>query len=464
MKAETVKSFLAERALLANGWHSDVLITVDGQGYIAGIAANTRLHSDRCVRLKGTLLPGITNLHSHVHQRAMAGLAEKSTGSVDNKDSFWSWRSVMYHHLEKIGAEDMHSIASQLYLEMLKFGYTGVAEFQYLHHDPDGNRYENPAEISLQCLQAANEVGIAYTALPVLYQYGGFGSIKAAASQKRFINTADEFLIIAQSLAKAVDGNPDASFGIAPHSLRAVDESSLRNVLRQCEDVKVIHIHIAEQLKEVEDCLSWSKQRPVEWLLNHFDVNEKWCLIHATHMSDEEVRRLANCTAVAGLCPTTEANLGDGIFRAHDYFSLGGRWGIGSDSHISVSPVEELRWLEYAQRLVRHQRNVLNTTNMPSTGKYLYQQACSGGAQATGRLTGKIQVGYRADFVVIDHDHPRLFGRSDDDLIDSWIFSGNDNPVTDVYIGGVRLIADRMHHNEDQINAGFQSVVNKLAG
>ena len=464
MTTEIKTSIWAEQALLASGWQNNVMINIDRQGNILSAKANQAADTSECTRVKGALIPGITNLHSHAHQRAMAGLAEKMTGNASQKDSFWSWRSIMYHYLEKIDADDIHAIASQLYLEMLKNGYTGVAEFQYLHHDPKGKPYKNRAELTLQCMQAALEIGIAFTALPVLYQYGGFGSIDATPGQKRFLNNADEFTQLVESLRKPVLQSNNATLGIAPHSLRAVDEELLTNVLNQCPDIDVIHIHVAEQLKEINDCLNWSQQRPVEWLLNHFSVNDKWCLIHATHMDETETSRLASSSAVAGLCPTTEANLGDGFFNAPQYFSNNGHWGIGSDSHISISPVEELRWLEYGQRLLSHQRNVLNTQNQPATGAHLYQQASNGGAQATARLTGKIQSGYRADFVVIDNHHPRLYGRKKDDMIDSWIFSGNDNPVTDVFVGGSRVIADGQHENEAQINKTFKTTVDQLAG
>lgn len=464
MNASVTNAVWAEQALLAGGWEQNVLISVDLQGNITRTAVNQRPPAKDCTHLEGTLIPGITNLHSHAHQRAMAGLAEKATPGGENRDSFWSWRRAMYHYLEKIEADDIRAIAAMVYLEMVKCGYTGVAEFQYLHHDPQGKPYENKAELSLQCLQAATDIGIAFTALPVLYQYGGFGSAHAAPAQKRFLNDADGFLRIVESLRKAIQLSDNTSLGIAPHSLRAVDEALLQDVLDQLPDADVVHIHAAEQHKEIEQCLQWSGQRPVEWLLNHFNLNEKWCLIHATHMNVWETAQLARSGAVAGLCPTTEANLGDGIFNTQQFFSLDGNWGIGSDSHISISPVEELRWLEYAQRLISKRRNILNSNDMPSTGTYLYRQACHGGALATGRLTGRIQAGYRADFVVIDTLHPRLYARSQNDLMDSWIFSGNDNPVTDVFIGGTRVITDGQHGDEQRIRTAFQATIDRLAG
>lgn len=462
MNKKIIDTIWARQALLPSGWKNNVLIAIDPHGNIASTASDQERPVNGCFSVNGILIPGITNLHSHAHQRAMAGLAEKSCVGQDKLDSFWSWRSIMYNYLEKIQADEIHSIAAQLYLEMLQFGYTGVAEFQYLHHDPDGKPYQNRAELTLQCLQAADDVGIAFTALPVLYQYSGFGSVQATEGQKRFLNDADEFLSIVESLGCVVSESENRSLGIAPHSLRAVDEALLTDVLRQSSDIDIIHIHIAEQQKEVDDCLSWSGQRPVEWLFDRFQPDARWCLIHATHMNQKETAQLAGSGAVAGLCPTTEANLGDGLFNAADYIERHGHWGIGSDSHISISPVEELRWLEYGQRLLTQRRCVLGSQAMSSTGRNLFQQACAGGARATGRLAGKIEPGYRGDFIVIDGVHPRLYGRRGDDLIDSWLFSGNGNPVTDVFVGGRHVIRDGHHADEIQINTRFKKTVNKL--
>ena len=456
------QSLWAENALLSDGWASAVQVNIDALGNIQSVKTNQKPLNSTV--LQGTLIPGITNLHSHAHQRAMAGLAEKTSSGSAAQDSFWSWRSIMYHYLEKIEPDDLHTIASQLYVEMLKFGYTGVAEFQYLHHDTKGNPYQDRSQMTRECLHAAQKTGIAFTALPVLYQYGGFGSQLATPGQKRFLNDAQGFLSLVESLSKDIDQSDNMSLGIAPHSLRAVDEALLNEVLAACNHASVIHIHIAEQLKEVEDCLAWSKQRPVEWLMDHFDVNPNWCLIHATHLTQTETKKLADSKAIAGLCPTTEANLGDGFFNAHSFLEQQGRFGIGSDSHISISPVEEIRWLEYGQRLVTHNRNVLNSQEDRHTGHYLYQKAVEGGAGACARLSGKIEPGYRADFVVLDHNHPRMYGRHQSDLIDSWIFSGNGNPVEDVYVGGVKVIHQGHHFDEENISSQFRSTLDRLAG
>ena len=448
----------AASALLATGWADSVEISIDDNGDIDTIAPDTDYISGARVEV---LIPAMPNVHSHAHQRAMAGLGERAG---NNEDSFWTWRKVMYHYLERIQPDHLHHIAAQLYLEMLKAGYSCVGEFQYLHHDIAGKAYANPAEMSLQCLQAARSVGLGFTALPVLYRYGGFGSVAPLDGQKRFINQADDFVEIVQSLQQATADDANAAVGIAPHSLRAIDRELLSEVIGNLDQLVAIHIHIAEQTKEVDDCLEWSGQRPVAWLFDNFEVNSDWCLIHATHMDTDETRSMADSGCIAGLCPTTEANLGDGFFNALDYLAQQGRWAIGSDSHISIDPVEELRWLEYGMRLQTRRRNLLASTTTTNTGRSLLDAALAGGAQACGRPIGSIAPGYRADLLVLDCDHPRLYGRRRDDLIDSWIFSGNENLVRDVYIGGKRLIADGHHANEDMIAQNYRDTLDQLAG
>jgi formimidoylglutamate deiminase len=448
----------AASALLASGWADSVDIGIDANGNIETISPDSPHVSGDRVEV---LVPAIPNVHSHAHQRAMSGLGERAG---NREDSFWTWRKVMYHYLERIQPEQLFHIAAQLYLEMLKAGYSCVGEFQYLHHDVDGRPYASRAEMSLQCLQAARSVGLGFTALPVLYRYGGFGSAAPLDGQKRFINEADGFVDIVKSLQQETAGDANAAVGIAPHSLRAINRELLSDVIGGLDDLAAIHIHIAEQTKEVEDCLEWSGQRPVAWLLENFDVNPDWCLIHATHMDPTETKGMADSGCIAGLCPTTEANLGDGFFNAVDYLDHRGRWAIGSDSHISIDPVEELRWLEYGMRLQTRRRNVLASTATTNTGRNLLDSALTGGAQACGRTIGSIEAGYRADFLVLNCDHPRLYGRRQDDLIDSWIFSGNDNLVRDVYIGGARLITDGHHANEDMIAQNYRDTLDRLAG
>jgi formimidoylglutamate deiminase len=448
----------AESALLPDGWAESVEITLDQAGNIAEVSPAMPYSTGERVEM---LIPGMPNVHSHAHQRAMAGLGERARHTAD---SFWTWRKVMYHYLERIQPQHLFNISVQLYLEMLKAGYTCVGEFQYLHHDIDGKAYANRAEMSLQCMNAAASVGLGFTALPVLYRYGGFGEAEPLAGQKRFINNSDEFASIVESLQAAAKNDTNTSVGIAPHSLRAISQPLLKDVIASCgENLAAIHIHIAEQTKEVDDCLAWSRQRPVEWLFDHFDVDQNWCLIHATHMNQKETTTMAKSGSVAGLCPTTEANLGDGFFNAIGYLKAGGNWAIGSDSHISIDPVEELRWLEYGQRLVTRNRNLLVSTATPNSGRSLLDGALHGGAQACGRKIGRIEAGYRADFLALDAQHPRLYGRRQDDLIDSWIFSGNANLVKSVFVGGRKIIDQGRHPDEETISHNFRRTLDELA-
>lgn len=454
----------AKSALLTDGWANSVEISIDDAGSIDQILIDSPYQQgDR----HNVLIPGIPNVHSHAHQRAMSGLGERA-GQVSSdgiKDSFWTWRKIMYHYLERIQPEHLFHISSQLYLEMLKSGYTCVGEFQYLHHNSDGSAYQNPAEMSLQCLHAAQAVGLGFTALPVLYRYGGFGSADSIDGQKRFINDADSFCRIVEILQAESKTNANTSVGIAPHSLRAIDQHLLNSVIASLgkDKLAAIHIHIAEQIKEVDDCLAWSKQTPVEWLFNHFDVDQQWCLIHATHMTEAETAGMAASGCVAGLCPTTEANLGDGFFNAEQYLNSNGNWAIGSDSHISIDPVEELRWLEYGQRLVTRSRNVLTSAKSGNTGRNLLDGAMAGGAMACGRKIGRIEAGFRADLVVVRDNHPRLYGRREDDLLDSWIFSGNENMVDSVYVGGRKVIENGVHVNEQKIANNYRKTLDQLA-
>ena len=447
----------AASALLADGWADSVELSIDANGDIAGISVDTPCRSDTRVDI---LLPAIPNVHSHAHQRAMAGLGERASAGGD---SFWTWRQVMYHYLERIRPEHLEAIAAQLYVEMLKAGYSSVGEFQYLHHDLDGRAYASRAEMTLRCLAAARDTGIGFTALPVLYRYGGFGGADPVEGQKRFLNDADDFVDIVQALQSACGGDPNCAVGIAPHSLRAVTRELLDDVINGLDDLAAIHLHIAEQTREVEDCEAWSGQRPVEWLFEHFDIDRQWCLIHATHMTSAETRQMAQSGCVAGLCPTTEANLGDGFFNAVEYLDAGGAWAIGSDSHISIDPVEELRWLEYGLRLQTRQRNLLSAPDRLNTGRYLLDGALAGGARACGRNIGAIATGMRADLVTLDAEHPRLYGRSRDELIDSWVFSGNDRLVRDVYVGGRRVIHDGQHANEAAIATRYRETLDQLA-
>jgi formimidoylglutamate deiminase len=449
-----MRKFFLDTALLPAGWASDVLISCTQDGRIADVAPGVPCPSD-AEHLQGTAIPGIANLHSHAHQRAIAGLGERSG---NGEDSFWSWREAMYRAVARMTPEDFQAIATQLYIEMLKSGFTRVAEFHYLHHDRDGAPFADPAEMSKRVVAAARTAGIGLTLLPVLYATSGFGGAPAVESQRRFAHSLEGFLRLMQSLR----GEAGIVLGVAPHSLRAVPPAMLTELIQATPDGP-IHIHIAEQQREVQECRAHTGKRPVEWLLEHAQPGARWCLIHATHVMPAEIAGMAQSGAVVGLCPTTEANLGDGIFPAAEFLRLGGRFGIGSDSHISVSPVEDLRWLEYAQRLTTHRRAVLANDAQRSTGRRLVEDAARGGAAACGADDASIAPGGAADIVVLDTTHPLLVARQGDALLDSWIFAGNAPLVRHVIVGGKVMIRDFRHAKEEDVARNFRSAMQRLA-
>jgi formimidoylglutamate deiminase len=454
-------AFFAELALLPGGWARKVRLEVDAGGVLAAVSPGA---SDAgAARLAGPVMAGICDLHCHAFQRAMAGLTERRSASADG---FWTWREVMYRFAARLAPEDLEATAAQLYVELLKGGYTSVCEFHYVHNDPDGRPYANPAEMSERLLRAATRAGIGITLLPVLYQTANFGGVPPHDGQRRFVNSVDAFLEIVRALRGASGGDGNVRVGIAPHSLRAVPPDALRDAidgLDAIDPAAPIHIHIAEQTKEVDDCFAWSGQRPVEWLLAHQAVSPRWCLVHATHLADGEVGALARSGAVAGLCPTTEANLGDGFFRLPEFLAHGGAFGVGSDSNVSTAAIEELRWLEYGQRLAHRRRSVATSPAAPSPGLALYQGAVAGGARASGRRIAGLAAGERADLVVIDAATPFLLARGPDQLADAIVFGGNANPVRDVYVGGTRVIADGRHAHEAAVQAAYRAVAERLA-
>ena len=458
----------ATRALLPDGWASDVLLEIGADGTLAAVTPGTAPPAGAS-RASGPVLPGMPNLHSHAFQRAMAGLAERAgrEGTPGEADSFWTWRQAMYGFVGRLTPAQNEAIAAQLYVEMLKAGYTAVGEFHYLHHDPDGRPFADPAEMAERIAAAAAATGIGLTLLPVLYAQGGFGAQPTGPGQRRFRHDADSFLQLVELLWSRHQGDPQVGLGIAPHSLRAVTPAQLAAAvagLHRLDPTAPVHIHIAEQVKEVEDCLAWSGARPVDWLLDQAGPDARWCLVHATHMTDGETARLAASGAVAGLCPTTEANLGDGLFNAPGYLALGGRWGIGSDSHISVSPIEELRWLEYGQRLLHRRRNLLLPGNRAggNVGAALYRAALEGGAQALGRPIGRLTPGARADLLVLDTERPSLIGRADDALLDAVVFAGNENPVRDVMVGGRWVVEQGRHVAEAGVLDAYRRALAEL--
>ncbi|MBV8919693.1 formimidoylglutamate deiminase [Bradyrhizobium sp.] len=443
-------------ALLPSGWCDDVQVIV-GDGTITAITAGAAPQSgDERHQLA---IPGLASLHSHAFQRGMAGLAEMR-GEV--ADTFWTWRETMYRFALTMTPDDVESVATLLYAEMLERGFTRVGEFHYLHHDPGGAPYANPAEMAARIAQATEATGIGLTLLPSFYAHGSFGGAAPRAGQRRFISSIDQFAELMTASRKAVSSLRGANVGIAPHSLRAVTPDELTAIVPLAEGGPV-HIHAAEQTREVEDCVAWSGRRPVEWLLDHAPVDQRWCLIHATHMTATETTALAASGAVAGLCPLTEASLGDGIFPAREYCDAGGRFGIGTDSNILIGVADELRQLEYGQRLKHRARNMLSRGPGVSTGRALFDAALAGGTQALAQACGGIQQGARADIVSLDTSHPSLAERRGDAILDGFIFAAGADAIDCVWAGGNKVVEGGRHRlrqkARDRFNATIRSFV-----
>lgn len=446
----------ADHALLADGWAHHVLIEVDDAGFITAVSPDSAAGDAR--RLAGPALPGMPNLHSHAFQRAMAGLAE--IGS-ERPDSFWNWRERMYCLVDTLTPEQVATIAQALYVEMLKGGYTQVSEFHYLHHDPAGRAYADPAEMGWAISTAAERSGISLTLLPVLYTYGGFGGQPPNIGQRRFIYDTPGFLRLLERLAPRLSAHPTQALGLAFHSLRAITPEQIREVLA-ADPTGPRHIHVAEQQREVDESLAHSGHRPVRWLLDNVSIDAHWCLVHATHLDACEVRDLAASGAVAGLCPTTEANLGDGLFPAIDYAVQGGRLGIGSDSHVSLNVVEELRLLEYGQRLVSQRRNCMQDGATRQVGDWLYRHALVGGAQASGQPIGAIAPSMRADLVILDGEDPYLATASDETRLGRWLFSGSKQQIRDVMVAGRWVVEARRHPLDGENQAALTRLFREL--
>ncbi len=443
-----MKTLWIENALLPSGWACGVRLTFDG-GRIQGVETDVApADGDSRIAIG---IPGMPNLHSHAFQRGLAGLTERRG---PEGDSFWTWRERMYEFVERIGPQEVHSIAALVYAEMLESGFTQVGEFHYLHHDRGGRPYADPGELATRIVAAAADAGIGLTLLPTFYAHGGFGGRDPNPRQCRFINGRESFARIVESCRKAVTGICGGCVGIAPHSLRAVTPDEL-TWLTSLEASGPIHIHIAEQEREVEDCIAWSGRRPVQWLLEHTRVDERWCLVHATHLTEPELQGIAASGAVAGLCPITEANLGDGIFPGAEFLAASGRIGIGSDSNVSVDVAEELRTFEYSQRLARRARNVLAREEGESTGRALFDRALAGGAQVLRSPAG-LATGAWLDLVSLDATHPALANRRGDEILDSWIFAGGRTLVDRVWRAGVEVVSGGRHRNREALVAGYQ--------
>lgn len=444
-------TFFVPAALLPDGWARDVRISV-ADGMITEVQAGAS--ADDTVRFSGVALPGMPNLHSHAFQRGMAGLAQRG-------GDFWSWREVMYRFQAALGPDDVEAIAALAYMEMLEAGFTAVAEFHYVHHMPDGRPYADPAELSERIATAADMTGIGLTLLPVFYAHGGFNAAPPSPGQRRFVSDLDSYARLLDDAARAIAALPDARLGVAPHSLRAATIPELTHLM-QLAAGRVLHTHIAEQTLEVDDCVAATGQRPVEHLLSNLPVDDRWCLVHATHMTTAETTMLAAAGAVAGLCPVTEADLGDGVFPGIAWRDANGRFGIGTDSNTAISVTQELRLLEYSQRLKYRARNLLAPFGI-SSGRHLWDQAMQGGAQALDRAMGALAPGNRADLVVVDPTHPALIGRDEDALLDAMIFAAATPCITHVMVSGRDVVRDGRHIARDAILAAYRRSIQRLA-
>lgn len=447
-------NLFVEKALLSDGWAHNVRITID-EGIITGINHSPKQAHDTEMPI---VIPGMTNVHSHAFQRAFAGLTELKTS---NQDNFWSWREAMYSLLSHLGPDEIEIITQQLYVEMLKAGYTHVGEFHYIHNDKDGKPYRDHTIMSSSIIDVAIDIGIRITHLPVFYAHSGFGGKSPTEGQKRFLHTPQSFLSLYTELDSYYANHPSVKIGIAPHSLRASTPDELTELFENVASTTRIHIHIAEQLAEVEDCCAWSGQRPVDWLYDHFDIDSRWCLVHATHVTESELKRIADSKTSVGLCPTTEANLGDGIFPTAEYLARGGKICIGSDSHVSISPIEELRFLEYEQRLIHRKRGILSSPGK-SVGQSLWMETATNGSNALGTAGGSISIGRCADLIALNPNCPSLITKDDRTRMDGVVFDGNINPVTDVMVNGQWVIKDCHHPAENEIFNAFRALCRKL--
>jgi formimidoylglutamate deiminase len=454
------QTYFIKKALLSQGWAKNVRLGVDDKGLIVSLQTNVLAEQDD--HRLGLVIPGLVNCHSHAFQRAMAGLTEYQ---VSPTDTFWSWRKTMYRFANLVSPEDLQDIASYLYLEMIKQGYTSVAEFHYVHHQPNGKPYSSVSQLSQSVINAANIAGINLTLLPVLYMNAGFGDQALLDDQKRFGNSVDSYLALHDEATRYCSHQSQHSVGMALHSLRAVPASSMTEVISHFKDRAhscPIHIHIAEQTQEVEQSIKALGKRPVEWLLDKYDIDKQWCLIHATHMTPKETAQVAKSGATVVICPTTEANLGDGLFPLRQYLDDGGQIAIGSDGNTCTNPMEELRWLEYGQRLLSRTRNVASDDRERHTGTNLYRHCLEGGARSIGQKPGALTLGGRADLIVLDDNSADLANIAADSILDVLIFGTSQSLIKDVMVNGTWKITHYHHADEERIKNTFISATKAL--
>jgi formimidoylglutamate deiminase len=453
--------YFTHLALLPEGWARDVRIGVDGKGFITSVVGGGRPQG--ATVLDGPVLPGMPNLHSHAFQYALAGRLERGAGG---DASFWTWRDGMYAFVDALDPDAIEAISAQAFVAMLEAGYTAVGEFHYVHHASGGKRYPKHTEMADRVMRAARIAGIGITLLPVFYESSDFGGKTPEPTQLRFVTSIDEFVALWEEIAAKYGSDSNVALGAAPHSLRAVTLASLNRLQEQIgarHKSAPLHIHVSEQRKEVDDCLARLKKTPVATLLSVADKGLRWTLVHATHATPEDVDAIAAAKAVVALCPTAEANLGDGLFPAPRFLNRGGWFGIGSDSHVTLDVAEELRLLEYGQRLVERHRTVFASADIPSCGEFLYRSAASAGAFSLGRQIGSLARGYRADLVVLDPAAPCLQLRDRTQLLDGFVFTGSRVAIRDVFVGGERVVENHRHVCRDEIAERYREALTRFA-
>ncbi len=450
-----MKKIWGKRALLPEGWHNNVEVNIDRAGKIESVKKD----AEPSGMVYDTLLPSPMNLHSHCFQRAMTGLSETSTHS--NND-FWSWREFMYKFLNTISTENFEAICAFAQMEMLEAGYSGLTEFHYVHNDYSGARYNQISEMSQRVLRASNRSGIGITLLPVLYEHGGVSRSPLISGQDRFGLNLEEYCKLFHEINAIPKEFVDCKVGVAAHSLRAVKKESLQVLANEFPECP-IHIHVAEQVKEVQEIHESWGYRPIEWLVENINLTTNWCLIHCTQMSNAEAKKLVKTGAVIGLCPVTEANLGDGIFDGKSWLEVGGKFGIGTDSNVSISLFGELRMLEYSQRLMQKSRLAMKGSSGLSIGRQLFGHALEGGALASGRESGSIKKGFWADILALDLSSLNYSHLSNDDKLNYLIFSENQNLIDSVFSAGRHLVRNGEHREREKINSDYERALLEIS-
>ncbi len=425
-------------------------VGVDEKGLIQYLSREAPKEAIAVEAVEGFALPGFQNAHSHAFQFAMAGMAEVHPEGIN--DDFWTWREAMYQCALSMNPDEVESIASMLYAEMLRHGYTQVAEFHYLHHDKEGKPYSNLAEMGERLTCAAKTAGIKITLVPVFYQKGGFG-LDPQPRQRRFISkSTDDYFKLLDASSHVIKNYENASLGFSVHSLRAVNLEDIKTTYQQGPAELPFHIHVSEQKKEVADCLAHCAQRPMQWLVENLPVNSNFHLVHSTHLDDSELEHLAKSGANVVLCPSTEGNLGDGIFRMKEYVKMGGRWSIGTDSHIGLNPFEEFRMIDYRQRLITNLRSTISG----NAGGYLVSESVQSGRRAMGISTDKsFLIGQSFDAVVMKASDPLLENSAPENLMATIVYTANASTNLGTIVKGKWIVKDGVHKNGNQIRGSF---------